>query len=137
MAKKFKDVSSNSTRALQLWQILICKAHNRKVTTYGELAEMLDYGGATAINDMLGHITVYCHQEDLPSLTVLVNSKKTGVPSGGYIGDEADLDAKREKVFGHNWFAEYPPTPEQLAHAYKTGADAFRAQQSQSRQLDI
>lgn len=119
MIKLFSDNPTSATRALQIWQILIAKAHNRQIITYGILADMLGFKGAGVLATPLGHIMYYCQQNELPPLTVLVVNKNTGLPGEGLIG--ADLNADRERVFQYDWFGVYPPTPEELRTAYEAG----------------
>lgn len=132
MYKCFENGSPRPIRALQIWQILICKASSKQTMTFGQLAQMLGLGGATPLNHMLGHITHLCLQEGLPPLTVLVVNKSTGLPSalmdlpGALAGPTLDDD--RERVFAHPWFSVYPPTPEQFKQAFLKGQAALRAQ---------
>jgi hypothetical protein len=115
MVKYFKDNPNRPDRALQVWQILIGKARNRQTMTYGMLAEMLDYGGAGVFAQILGHIMFYCQDVGLPPLTVLVVNEHTGLPGEGLTG--ADLNADREAVFDYDWYAIWPPTPDDLSEA--------------------
>lgn len=118
MVKYFKDNPSWETRALQIWQILICKAANRQTITYGALARMLGFGGAGTLAHFLGHIMHHCLQNGLPPLTVLVVNQDTGLPGEGLI--DADYNADREAVFGFGWFGVIPPTPDELSAAYRS-----------------
>jgi len=52
----------------------------------------------------LGEVAEFCHERDLPALTVLVVNGETGRPGEGYPGPE-DVDAEREFVFSYQWFA--------------------------------
>jgi hypothetical protein len=115
--RKFKDVSSYETRALQIWQILISKAHNRQIITYKQLSELIGYRGAGVLAQTLGHILHYCKLYKLPPLTSLVVAEKTGLPGSG-IGIKKDLHSLREKVFKYDWYGLYPPTPEELSKIY-------------------
>jgi alkylated DNA nucleotide flippase Atl1 len=117
--KLFNDNPSHSTRALQIWQILIAKASNRQTLTYGQLAKILGFQGAGTLAPILGHIMYYCQQENLPPLTVIVVNQKTGLPGDGLTN--ADLNADREAVFQYDWFGVFPPTPEELDQAHKIG----------------
>ena len=83
------------------------------------LAEMLGYRGAGTLSRILGHIMFYCQQNALPPLTVLVVNQDTGLPGEGLTG--ADLNADREAVFNYDWYGLFPPAPEDLSAAYKTG----------------
>ncbi len=118
MTKLFKDDSTNATRALQIWQILVSKAHNRQTMTYGALASLLGYEKSYILSGMLGHIMEYCEQNKLPPLTILVVNKETGLPGVG-LTSPTNLHAEREEVFRYDWFGLYPPTAEELGQAYK------------------
>lgn len=71
MVKLFNDNSTHTTRALQIWQILIAKASNRQTLTYGMLAQLLGFKGAGVLAPILGHIMFYCQQNSLPLLEEL------------------------------------------------------------------
>jgi len=116
MAKYFDEAPSQSTRALQVWSILVCKAANRQTLTYGQLATYLGFEGAGTLAHILGHVMHYCIQNNLPPLTVLVVNQDTGLPGEGLI--DADLNADREKAFNFNWYGLIPPTAAELANAY-------------------
>ena len=132
MYKRFEKGSPRPIRALQIRQILICKASSKQTVTYGQLAQMVGLGGATPLNHMLGHITHYCLQESLPPLTMLVVNSSTGLPSGlmGLPGalEGPTLEADQERVFAFDWFSVYPPTPEQFRQAFLKGQAASKAQ---------
>ena len=83
--------------------------------TYGALARMVGYRGAGVFAQILDHIMRYCINNDLPPLTVLVVRQDTGLPGEGLI--EADPNADREAVYRHDWFAMFPPSPEELRAA--------------------
>jgi len=117
MPMYFKEHATQSTRALQVWLILIGKASNRQMVTYGMLAKMLGYEGAGTLAHILGHIMHYCHENQLPPLTVLVVNQDTGLPGEGLVG--ADLNAGREAVFRFDWHSLVPPAPDELAAAYE------------------
>jgi len=74
----------------------------------------------------LGHVMYFCYFNDLPSLTALVVSEKSGRASEGLITVK-DVDAEREKVFKHEWFKVFPPTTEELGRSYKEGEELNRA----------
>jgi alkylated DNA nucleotide flippase Atl1 len=119
MVRLFNENPSHPKRAQQVWQILVAKATNRQTVTYGQLADILGFGGAGVLSQTLGHIMHFCQQNGLPPLTVVVVNEGTGLPGEGLICD--DLNADREKVFGHDWFGLVPPTPEELDAAYRAG----------------
>jgi len=129
MVRSFQDVvaqaqpgEKSAWRAVQTWQILVCRASLHHIITYGELAELLGYTDARPLAVILGHILYYCQQHDLPPLTSLVVNQETGLPGAG-IGMEAEsIPAKHMKVFQYNWFEVVPPSMEDLRLAYATGA---------------
>ncbi len=123
MLNLFKDNSTQPTRALQIWQILIGKAVNRQTMTYESLADLIGFKGAGTLGEYLGHILYFCKQNNLPLLTVLVVNKETGLPGKGLedaLPPTVDFHAERERVFNHKWFDLYPPSPEELKQAYKS-----------------
>jgi putative restriction endonuclease len=120
MIRRFDDYPTQENRALQIWQILVGKAANRQTLTYGQLADNLGFKGAGTLAHMLGHIMYFCQQNQLPPLTVLVVNQDTGLPGEGLTG--AELNADREKVFRFRWYDLMPPTPEELADAYRRGS---------------
>ncbi len=100
-------------RAAQIYQVLICAAHNRQTMTYpmlGELVGLPPWG----LGNPLDHIQVYCEENDLPPLTGLVVRTGEGQPASGFDSPE-DMDRARESVFDHEWFRMRPVTPEVLA----------------------
>jgi len=121
MIRYFEKKSTESTRALQIWQILISKAHNRQSMTCGELADLLKYNGAGVMNRMLGHISWYCDENDLPPLTALVVNKTTGIPGEGLhtLISLKKLNVDRERVYDYAWYAIFPPSPAELVTVFK------------------
>jgi hypothetical protein len=117
MLHLFNEQPSHATRALQIWQILIGKAANRQIMTYGMLAQMLGFRGAGTLAHPLGHIMYYCRATNLPPLTVLVVNQDTGIPGDGLLGD--NLHADREAVFRYDWYGVIPPSPEDLRTVYQ------------------
>ena len=94
-------------RAMQIWQILIAAAHERRILTYGHIAKLLGFGGATVVSQFLGLIMRYCADNGLPPLTVLVVNKETGLPGEGLTTLE-EINKDREAVFNHDWYGMYP-----------------------------
>src|SRR5262245_49584794 len=121
MVKFFHDNPTNATRAVQIWQILVAKASNRQTITYGELADILEWGGAGVLGRPLGHIMYYCQQNGLPPLTVIVVGKAKGSPGDGLDVLPSEQNSAREKVFKHNWFDIIPPDAEELKKARLAG----------------
>ena len=119
MVRRFDDDPNRPARGLQTWQILIGRAHNRQTITYGQLAELLGFGGAQVLAHPLGHVYFYCQQRKLPPLTVLVVKEDSGLPGDGVKG--IDLNRSREEVFAFNWYRIWPPSPGELRAAYEHG----------------
>ena len=117
MKGRFSDPEfrTGPNRALQIWQILVCKAGNRQTMTYGELASILGFKGAQVLGKFLEYILRYCEKNQLPSLTVLVVNQETGLPGSGFPPE--DLHSERERVFRFDWFGLVPPTPKDFAEA--------------------
>ncbi len=117
--RRFDDNPTWPLRAVQIWQILVGKAHNRQTLTYGMLADLLRFKGAGTLAHMLGHIYYYCRESDLPPLTALVVNQETGLPGEGLAG--VDLNSAREEVYAFDWYGLIPPTQEEFAEAYERG----------------
>ena len=98
-------------RASQIWSLLICAARERKTYTYGDIAEILGFGGAMVTAPILGCIMKYCKEHQLPPLTVLVVNRETGLPGEGLTTLE-EVNQDRERVFQFDWFAIEPPQNE-------------------------
>ena len=78
MVRLFQDDSTQSNRALQIWQVLIAKAANRQTITYGNLARTLGYESAGQfMSGLLNPVMRYCQVNGLPPLTVLVVNRET------------------------------------------------------------
>jgi putative restriction endonuclease len=112
MVKRFSDNSSNPTRALQIWQIIVGKAHSRQKMTYGELAKMIGYTVIIAVHGPLKLIEYYCVKNGLPRLNILVVDKQSGVPGEGT--NTANFENELQQVFDYDWYALMPPTPEEF-----------------------
>jgi len=78
---------------------------------------MLGFKGAGTLSHFLGHIMLYCRQNDLPPLTVLVVNEKTSLPGSRLTQVEPNADG--ERLFAFDWFALVPPTPDELVTAYR------------------
>ena len=116
--RRFSIQSTKYERALQIWQILTAHAHNRRTITYHTLAEILDYNSVPFVGRFLDPIDSYREQNGLPPLAVVAVNRDTGEPSRGYIGVSM-LNKNRERVFAHEWFNIYPPTPADLQTAHQ------------------
>lgn len=120
--KHFDDNPSLYSRALQIWQILISEARNRRTITYEMLADMLGYKGAGALGKRLGPIWAFCKYHNLPPLTVIVVGKDSGEPGEGleeYKDIGGSFDQTRENVFKYNWFSLYPPSESDFKQAWE------------------
>jgi len=98
---------SRPVRAMQVWQILIAAAHDRRTLTYGEVADLLGFEGAGVLAQILGLIMNYCEQNGLPPLTVLVVNQDSGIPGSGLTTVE-NLPKDRESVYRQDWYSRYP-----------------------------
>ena len=94
-------------RALQIWSLLVCAARDRRIYTYGDIAKILGFKRAGMMGQRLDPVYLYCCDNELPQLTVLVVGKDTGRP-GHDLGLD-DADKARERVFAFDWFAIEPP----------------------------
>ena len=94
-------------RAHQVWQVLICAAHQRQTLTYGPLADRIGLAGAGVLAQFLGVVMKYCEANGMPPLTCLVVNQETGLP-GSELTTLADLLRDREAVHQHAWFAMTP-----------------------------
>lgn len=125
MVRCFDDMIERKAawRALQIWQILIGYAHNKKIMTYGELADILGYKSSNVFSELLGHIMFYCAQNKLPPLTVIVVNAETGFPGEGFTehGDYPTLEKARMAVYRYNWYGVIPPTVDELHNANQLG----------------
>ena len=125
MVRCFSDMTKPKAawRALQIWQILVGYAHNKKIMTYKELADLLGYKSPNVFSDLLGHVMYYCAQNSLPPLTLLVVNAETGYPGEGFTerGQYPTLEAARMAVHRYDWFGIVPPTVEELHNANQLG----------------
>jgi hypothetical protein len=117
VVRRFDDEPTLAARALQIWQILIGKSHNRQSVTYKILSKLLGYGGSGVLSRQLGHIMFFCAQNDLPPLTSIVVNEKTGLPGEG-IELKGDLNVVREEVYNYDWYGLCPPSVKDLEDAW-------------------
>lgn len=115
----FSENPTLSTRAVQIWQILVSKSHNRQTMTYTNLADLLGYGGSGTLGRQLGHIMFFCAQNNLPPLTVIVVNSETGLPGDGF-QHESEIHALRETVYSYDWFNLVPPSDNDFVHAWES-----------------
>lgn len=100
---------TQSQRASQIWSLLICAARERKSYTYGDLAKILNFGGAGVLSNFLAPIMWFCEDKNYPPLTILVVNRETGIHGNGLIAVEDDINKTRESVFNFDWFSLEPP----------------------------
>lgn len=113
-------------RAAQLWSVLSLAAHNRQVLTY-ELVSRMTGMARVGLGQCLEPIQSYCLVQNLPPLTILVVSEKTGLPGAGFIAAQ-DIPKAQQEVFKFDWLAHGAPAPEKFEQAVKqrpsNGVDA-------------
>lgn len=110
-------------RALQAWQFLIGKAHNRQIVKYEELRRIMGYGNDRPLRTILGCIMHYCEQQHpkLPPLSIIVVNQK-GIPGKGFnVEKPENYHRRREEVFSYPWFKMVPPTVEEFREALSSG----------------
>jgi hypothetical protein len=125
MYKRFSDVVADAEsgrksviRAVQAWQYLITKAHNRQIVRYDDVAQVMGYTDNRPLSAILNYIMVYCSQNSLPSLSIIVVNKD-GTPGTGFTEiSRHDLDRGREAVFACDWYEIIPPTVDEFYEAY-------------------
>ena len=100
-------------RAWQIWPVLVLAAKNRQTLTYEQLAKLIGVVPPPALAQLLEPIHRYCLDNDLPPLTAVVVSSKTGLPGIGFKAAE-DVPAAQAEVYAQK---EWPaaPAPEKLA----------------------
>ena len=106
------------TRALEVWQILIGKAHSRQTLTYEGLADILGMSAGLSVTTFVPVVGQFCQKYELPPLDVLVVLKGGGRPGSGFLGDRDKPDEERERVFDYPWFRVMPPTVAQLQRVH-------------------
>jgi hypothetical protein len=104
-------------RAIQIYQVLIGAAHNRQLLTYDIVGKHIGVPRQGLANHLV-HILRHCEERDLPALTSICVSEKTGQPGHGFTHliprTPEQLHREREKVYAHKWYAEPPLTIERL-----------------------
>ena len=104
-------------RAVQVYQVLIAAAQNRQLLTYDIVGKYIGVPRQGLANH-LEHILRYCEKRNLPRLTSICVSEKTGQPRHGYTdrvpSTPEELHRDREAVYAHPWYRERPVTAEEL-----------------------
>jgi len=103
-------------RSSQIWSLLICAAKERTSYTYGDIANILGFGGAGTMAQFLGPIMWLCDDNGRPPLTVLVVNQETGLPGEG-LSTLEEVNVDRETVFRFDWFSLVPPGFENFENA--------------------
>lgn len=96
-------------RSMQIWAILVVYAHQKRTTTYGELAKLLGFKGAGVFAHLLNPLMCWCYAKGYPPLTALVFNQASGKPGSG-LSTVSDLPKDVERVHRFDWFAIQPPT---------------------------
>jgi hypothetical protein len=102
-------------RAAQIWPILTLSATNKQILTYDVLAKLIGVP-PPALGQLLEPIQSYCIVKKLPPLTILVVSKKTGLPGSGFSA-VSEIPKNQIKVFEYDWLNHGSPTPEEFTKA--------------------
>lgn len=109
MAAQRHDGNGGLTgRALQVCRVLVCKAQNRQITTFGELARLAGMNPRfpPAFVPILRRIAACCDARDLPPLTALVLQADGGVPNPLALilqNRGLTLPQAHQAVFEHDW----------------------------------
>jgi hypothetical protein len=104
-------------RASQIWPVLTLAASNKQILTYDFLAKLIGVP-PPALGQLLEPIQSYCLIEKLPPLTILVVSKKTGLPGSGFSA-VSEIPKFQIKVFEYDWLKHECPVPEKFAKTVK------------------
>lgn len=115
MGGRRKGLMNRSQRAAQIWPLLAFCATHRQILNYDLLSRLIGVP-RPGLGQLLEPIQSYCILNDLPPLTSLVVSEKSGLPGEGFIG-ASDVPEAQARVFSFSWIADKVPTPEQLEHA--------------------
>lgn len=91
-------------RAARAWPILVERARQRTLITYGDLGALIGVH-PRALRYVLGVLQDYCMAEQLPPITILVVNK-AGMLGDGFIAfDRDDLGSGRQQVYAKDWAA--------------------------------
>lgn len=113
---KKRKIMTRYQRSNQIWSLLICAARERKSYTYGDVADILGFGGAGTMAQLLGPIMWLCEDNEWPPLTALVVNRETGLPGEG-LSTLEDVNEDRELVFNFDWFLLEPPQIQDFKNA--------------------
>ena len=104
-------------RAAQIWSVLGLAAWNRQVLTYEIVGHLIGVP-SRGLGRLLEPLQSYCLLNELPPLTAIVVSQKTGLPSVGFTAAE-NVPLEHVRVFEFDWLKHNAPTPEVLEEATK------------------
>ena len=86
-----------------VWTVLVQRAQARKKVFYSELAPLI-WTNPLSVRNALEPILSHCQKCDLPPLTALVISKKTGKPGSGFRAwGIDDIESAYEAVYQYPW----------------------------------
>jgi putative restriction endonuclease len=98
-----KEKVNKEQRAFLVWPILTNCARKNEPITYGELGIRLGIFHRT-FTPSLSLIQEFCIDNELPPLTILVITKKKGLPGNGFKADNFEnLQDEINKVYTFNW----------------------------------
>ncbi|MDA8014600.1 MAG: hypothetical protein MPK09_03175 [Gammaproteobacteria bacterium] len=100
--------------SVKIWVLLACAARERRLYTYGGLAQALGMRGPIR-KQHLKPIMHYCNEESLPPLTALVVHQQTGLPEGLEV-----TDRERDQVFTEKWHTIALPNASDFRKAAET-----------------
>ena len=115
-----EPIMNNRQRAIQLWSLLVLAARTQTVLSYPMVAKMT--GLNNEHGDKLGYILYYCMKNNLPLLSSLDVSQKTGQPSFEEIYKHVDIEAEHRRCFVYDWLEHPVPTLEELDEVWNDKA---------------
>ena len=115
--KLYSQNVTRGNRSRQIFSILIGYACRRQSITYGELGDLLGYGGVGhSMIASLASINHWCVANNLPALNSIVVLQDSGLPGEGI--PVADVVKQQAETFKTDWYDVMPPTAEELEAAY-------------------
>ena len=118
-------------QAQQIWLILSAYAMLRRpsswperrdsLLSYADLAELMgkDRKAGITLTRQLGIVGVYCIDQELPPLNVIVVNQDTGEPGAEVVlSPGSSVEKDQRGVFQHDWFALRPPSIKALKDVY-------------------
>jgi hypothetical protein len=115
MARAFS--TSEPETALRGYLVLIGRAADRQVLTYGQLSQQIKRGDLNFLTKPLGLLTHWCQINGLPALVSLVVEQATGLPAPGFTAaSRSEIPAEQVRVWDFDWFGIHPPAIEELTY---------------------